>query len=234
MKKCFILILFFTAVSLSTAQSVGASFMIGSPQGEFRNNVDRLGYGFQLHGTLWTATKERPITIGVDFGYMIYGHVTERNPWVGFPGVYLNLERSNNIASGHVLFQLCPFSGDVRPYIEGLFGGAYIYTESSIKSENYSETIASSTNYDDFTWNYGGGAGLLVNIGKNMGSVDNLFLDFKVRYLYGSTAEYLTEESVFVDQRGNTYFVAQKSKTDFLIFHLGVVASFDFYGSEKK
>ena len=96
--------------------------MIGSPQGEFRNNVDRLGYGFQIHGTLWTPSKERPITIGLDFGYMVYGHTSERDAWQGFPGVYLNLDRSNNIASGHVLFQLSPFNGNVRPYVEALFG----------------------------------------------------------------------------------------------------------------
>jgi hypothetical protein len=234
MRNRFVIIIFFAALSFTTAQSLGGSFMVGSPQGEFRSNVNRLGYGFQLYGTLWAPSKERPITIGLDFGYMVYGHVTQHDAWRDFPGVFLNLERSNNLASAHVLFQLSPFNGDVRPYIEGLFGGAYIFTESSVKSENYSETIASSTNYDDFTWNYGGGAGLWISLAKNLGTVDNLFLDLKVRYLYGTTAEYLTEESVYVNSRGETYFMPQKSKTDFLIFHVGVVAAFNLYDFEER
>lgn len=47
----------------SQAQTVGGSFMIGSPQGEFRTNVDRLGYGLQIQGTLWSPSKERHLRL---------------------------------------------------------------------------------------------------------------------------------------------------------------------------
>lgn len=227
MKKYLLVILVLFGTSLISAQAVGGSFMIGSPQGDFRTNVDRLGYGIQLHGLLFSPDKERPFAIGINAGYLVYGSVSERRPWVGFPGVYLNLDRTNSIANVHLLFQISPFNGDIRPYVEGLFGGAYIFTESSVKNENGDNEIASSTNFDDFTWSYGGGVGMLICVSRNLGDVQKLFLDLKVRYMFGTEAEYLTEESVVINSNGDTIFRPQRSKTDLLTFHIGVVANFD-------
>ena len=201
--------------------------MLASPQGEFRDNVDQLGFGLQLEGTLWAPSSERPVSIGLNAGYIVYGHISERRSWPGFPGVYLNLSRTNSIANLHVLIKFSPFMGPIRPYVEGIFGGNYLFTTSEVKSENSTEPIASSTNFDDFTWSYGGGAGLLFRLTENLGDVSSLFLDLKVRYMYGTSAEYLTENSVFINSLGDTIFTPQKSKTDLVTFHIGVVAYFN-------
>ncbi len=227
MKKLFGLILFFVFASINSAQTVGASFMIASPQGEFKNNVDNLGFGVQVEGTLWAPSAERPFSIGLSAGYLVYGLVSERRAWPGFPGIYLNLTRTNSIANLHALFKITPFMGSIRPYIEGIFGGNYLFTTSEVKNENGNQQIASSTNFDDFTWSYGGGAGLLFKLSENLGNVSALFLDLKVRYMYGTEAEYLTEKSVFVNNLGDTIFNPQKSKTDLITFHVGVVAYFN-------
>jgi hypothetical protein len=227
MKKLLGIIVFFVFASISFAQTAGASFMIASPQGEFRNNVDQLGFGIQVEGTLWAPTAERPFSIGLNAGYLVYGLVSERRPWSGFPGIYLNLTRTNSIANLHVLFKVAPFMGSIRPYFEGIFGGNYLFTTSEVKNENGNQQIASSTNFDDFTWSYGGGAGLLFKLAENMGKVNLLFLDLKMSYMYGTEADYLTENSVTVNNAGNTVFNPQKSKTDLLTFHIGVVAYFN-------
>ncbi|MBK7105815.1 MAG: hypothetical protein IPH62_11085 [Ignavibacteriae bacterium] len=233
MKKILILLFIISFVSTNYSQQIGLSFMFGYPQGEFRSNVDRMGFGGQLHGTFWTPSHEMPYTIGVDLGYMVYGQVDERRPWIGFPGVYLNLSRTNSLANLHVLMQISPFFGTIRPYAEGLFGGSYIFTQSSVRADYEDEDIASTTNYDDFTWNYGGGVGLQIKIAGEMENVDAVFLDFKSRYLYGTEAEYLTEESLIeVDNNGNPIFEAQKSKTDFLSFHIGFIVNLNIISSE--
>ncbi|MCX6169190.1 MAG: hypothetical protein NTX65_07620 [Ignavibacteriales bacterium] len=227
MKKSIGLIVFFVFASISSAQTAGVSFMIASPQGEFKNNVDNPGFGVQVEGTLWAPSVERPVSIGVNIGYLVYGHVNERRAWPGFPGIFLNLSRTNSIANLHALFKINPFMGSVRPYVEGIFGGNYLFTTSEVKSENDDQQIASSTNYDDFTWSYGGGAGILFKLADNLDRVTGLFLDLKVRYMYGTEAEYLTENSVFVNSQGDTIINPQKSKTDLITFHIGVVAYFN-------
>ncbi len=227
MKKVnlFIVIIFCFTTFLS-AQTAGVSFMLGSPQGEFRNNVDRLGYGLQLQGTLWSPSKERPFTLGLNLGYLVYGEVTDHRPWPGFPEVTLEVNRMNSLANLHLLLQISPFTGTLRPYIDGLFGGAYIFTTSEVRSENSDEQIAQSTNYDDFNFSYGGGIGLLLQISQDLGDVKTLYLDLKARYMYGTEARYLTEEDIEVVSLTEVRYRPRESKTDLLTFHIGVIAYF--------
>lgn len=221
------IVIFLTFFTLN-AQTAGGSFIIGSPQGDFRKNVDRLGYGFQAQGTLWSPGYERPFSIGLNISYLIYGERTERRPFsITNPDVSVEVSRTNNLANLHLLFLLSPFTGTVRPYAEGLFGGAYLFTTTEIKSEYSNQQIASSTNYDDFTWSYGAGGGLLIRIMTETSDTKAIYLDLKARYIYGTEAEYLTEDGVIVDsQKGKVYYFPVKSKTDLLTFHIGVIAFF--------
>ena len=214
--------------SLTQAQSGGVSLMLGVPQGEFKENVDRLGYGVQVHGTLWAPSKERPFTIGLNLAYLVYGHESEKRRFSNpIPDVFVDVDRTNSLANFHLLFQVAPFTGTVRPYIEGLIGGAYIFTSTSIKSQWNDEEIASSTNFDDFTWSYGGSAGLLFKLMGESGNMSALYLDLKARYLLGTEAEYLAEGSITIDQRnGDVFYDVLKSKTDLITFHVGVTAYF--------
>lgn len=225
MKKIIGVIFLLLSISLS-AQTVGGSLMIGSPQGDFRTNVDRLGYGLQFHGTLWSPSNQRPFSVGVNIGYMVYGEVSERRPLSEYiPDITVEVNRTNNLANLHLLLQISPFMGTVRPYIEGLMGGAYIFTTSEVKSTSTQLTFAESTNWDDFTWSYGAGGGLLLLISKDAGDVKDLYLDLKARYIYGTEAQYLTENDVRV-VGGKVLYFPRKSKTDLLTFHVGVVAFF--------
>lgn len=229
MKKLigFVIPLLFSSVVF--AQTAGGSFMIGSPQGEFRSNVDRLGFGVQVYGTLWSPSKERPFTVGLDVGYLIYGMRTERRPFsLTIPDVNVDVTRTNSLVNLHALFQLSPFTGTVRPYVEGVFGGAYIFTETEVKSYYQSTPIASTTNYSDFTWSYGAGGGILFRVAQDLGDVKTLYLDLKARYTYGTEAEYLTENGIVINPAdGRVYYFPKKSKTDLLTFHIGVVAYFN-------
>ncbi len=213
------------------AQTVGGSFMLGLPQGEFKQNVDRLGYGFQVHGTLWAPGKFRPFTLGLNVGYLIYGEESTSRPLsVTIPDVFVDVDRTNSIANFHLLFQVSPFTGTVRPYFEGLFGGAYIFTETTVESEYSNEDVFESTNFDDFTWSYGGGGGFLIQILGEEGNMSALFLDLKARYIFGTKAEYLREGDVEIDMtRGRVMYRVSESETNLLTFHLGVVAYFSAY-----
>jgi hypothetical protein len=158
-----------------------------------------------------------------------YGSESRREPFsYTIPDVFVDVDRTNNLVNFHILFQIIPATGAFRPYAEGLFGGSYIFTETSIKSRDYDE-VASSTNFDDFAWSYGAGAGFIILLTENVGEdVGSLYLDLKARYLFGSEAEYLKEGSVKVKEGTlNVTYDVSKSKTDLLQIHLGVVAYFN-------
>ena len=225
MRKIFFLLLLAGLVTLK-AQTVGGSFVIGLPQGEFKQKVDNIGFGLQVHGTLFTPSAVSPFTVGLNLGYMVYGNESSTRPLSEYiPDVFVDVNRTNNIANFHLLFQVSPFIGDVRPYAEGLFGGAYLFTTTKVESRNSNQNVFESTNFDSYAWNYGFGGGLLIKLMGPSGSMSNLFLDLKARYMYGTETEYLKEGSVTI-VNGRAYYDVQKSKTDLLTLHIGVVAYF--------
>ncbi|MGK9475499.1 hypothetical protein [Melioribacter sp. OK-6-Me] len=223
-KRIIILILFMAFIVYG--QSVGGAFMLGIPQGEFKNNVDRLGYGIQFQGQLWETTHDMPYTFGLSFSYMVYGEVSESRPFPGFPEVFLDVERMNNMANAHLLFYLSPFEGVFKPYLEGLFGGSYLFTTSKVKSRHSDEPFAEDTNFDDFNWSYGGGFGSLFLLTDNIPGIKSLHLDVKIRYLYGTEAEYLTEEDIEIISATQVRYNIRRSRTDLLTFGIGVVVNF--------
>ncbi len=225
MKKGVLLFIILLALK-TNAQTFGGGFVLGIPQGEFKAKVNNLGYGIQLQGTIFSPSALRPITIGLNAGYMIYGDETSSRPLSEtIPDVYVNVNRTNNIANLHLLFQVSPFMGNVRPYCEGLFGAAYLFTTTKVESENSGTGVFESTNFDDFTWSYGFGGGLLIKLKENLGSVNTLFLDIKARYIFGTEAEYLKEGSVRIIN-GHAVYDVLKSKTDLLTISIGAVAYF--------
>ncbi|MCI0511968.1 hypothetical protein L0128_01985, partial [candidate division KSB1 bacterium] len=90
-----------------------------------------------------------------------------------------------------------------------------------------------STNQSDFTSAYGGGFGikfLLIDgmkINEEQPHPNNakLFLDFKVRYIFGGEAEYLKEGSI-QRSNGNVTYKINNSETDLLHYNLGVIFQF--------
>lgn len=210
------------------AQAGGLNFTLGFPTGEFKEEVNRLGFGLSGHFLFLAPTENRPFGIGLNVGYLNYGQETRREPFsLTIPDVTVDVERSNNLVNFHVLFQLGFGTGSVRPFVEGLFGGSYLFTETTIRSRG-AEEVASSNNFDDFAWSYGAGGGILILLttGDENDDFGGLFLDLKARYLFGSEAEYLKEGSVIVSNGKVTYQVS-KSKTDLLTVHAGVVAYFN-------
>ncbi len=236
MKRFGLFLIFITAMSLNlSAQSAGGGLMLGFPQGEFKDNIDRLGFGASGQVLFFNPSAALPFGFGLDIGYLNYGSESRQEPFnSNIPDVVVDVNRSNNLVNFHFLFQIAPPSGSVRPYAELLFGGAYLFTETSVNSQG-TEEIASTTNFDDFAWNYGVGGGLLINLYSPEvpeGNFEALYLDLKVRYLMGTEAEYLKEGSVNI-QDGHVYYNVSKSKTDLLITQLGVMVYFSSFFGEQ-
>jgi len=224
---------FFTSAK---AQNVagGLNLMLGNPQGEFRQNVNNLGIG--LAGYLAAGPKSGYAKIGGEFGFLVYGNETRKEPFsTTIPDVTVDVTTSNNILFGHLLVRLQVPVGSVQPYLDGLVGFHYLFTETSIKNEQGQEEIATSTNFSDFTFSYGGAGGILIRIYQRKAEekkkpgeshpIQATFLDFRVRYLIGGEANYLKEGSIR-RENGKVKYDIQHSKTDIMTFQLGITATF--------
>lgn len=201
------------------------SVIVGFPQGEFEHRVDNPGFGLNLFAGLGFGRS--PVVLGVEGGFLIYGFERRHEPFSrDIPDVTVEVQTSNAIAMGHMVLRLQPPSGTVRPYVDGLLGVKYFFTETSVYDDYYDEEIASTTNFDDAALSYGVGGGLDLELYRGRGRRSpQIMLNVGARYLFGTEAEYLQEGSI---ERHDGYisFFTDRSETHLLVTQLGVKIKF--------
>lgn len=206
----------------------GLHLLLSIPQGEFDDNVDALGFGLNLD--LGYVFPKLPVVAGISGGFSTYGSKTFKVPFNEIiQTVTVDMTTTNNIAFGHLFLRFQPQTGAFRPYFEGLLGLNYLWTESEVKDERYTDKdIAGSVNLGDVAFSYGAGGGLMFRVHKGEtdqpGKGVEVFVDLRVRYLYGGEAKYFTKESL---QSVNGRIIldeahAKSSATDMLHTMLGV------------
>lgn len=207
---------------------MAVDFAMGFPQGEFGDNVDNTGLGMNFD--ILYRLSQGPLLIGGSVGFLTYGKHSRTEPFsTTVPDLLVTVDTTNNILPVYFLLRYQPATAHraVRPYAEGLFGFQYLWTQTSIANSN---DDLSSTNLSDTVWSAGAGGGLFVRLlqgGIVGGAAPAYSIDLKlgVRYLWGGTADYLTEDSIVFDNGSPVYFV-RTSRTNLLAANIGVAFSF--------
>lgn len=205
------------------------NFLVSYPQNGFKNNVDRTFYG--VSGEFFFRLPRSPFLVGISLEYLNYGSETRTGPLsVDIPEVWVDVTTRNCIFSSAVVLRLSPAGGPFCPYVEGLVGFNYLFTYSSVSDDDdWSDDIASTTNFDDWVFTYGAGAGAVVRVldvrGREGRSAFSLYLDMGLRYLKGGNAEYLREGSI-LRGRGYITYTPLTSTTDLLKTRVGIAFRF--------
>ena len=201
--------------------AAGASVVYGRPTGEFLDNVKQ---GFGVNGFFrWNIDRQGIFSIRADGSWLSYGRETKRVPLSSTLGrINVDLTTSNNIVALGIGPQLTVPSGPIRPYANASVGGSYFFTESSVEgSNNNNEPFANTTNYDDatFAWTYGGG--LLVPIGVRQ----DVSLDLGARMAYNGQVKYLRKGGITDLPNGDIVLHPIQSEANLIIFHIGISAA---------
>ena len=208
---------------------VSLNFLMAYPQNGFKDNVDRTFYG--LSGEFFFRLPRSPFSVGVSLEYLNYGSETRTGPMsIDFPEVWVDVTTRNCIFSTAAVLRLSPARGPFCPYVEGLIGFNYLFTYTSVSDDDGgSEDIASTTNFDDWAFAYGAGAGAVVRVldvrGREGRSVFSLDLDMGFRYMKGGNAEYL-REGIILRGRGSVTYTPLTSTTDLLKTRVGIAFRF--------
>jgi len=224
------IILFLTSPAYSEERfQANVSFNPGFPINEFRENVQEAGFGGS--GDFLYKLKGSPLSVGVSFGLMVYGSES-RQEWfsAGIPEVIVDVTTRNYILMCHLLLRLQSPQGKIRPYLDGLAGFHYLWTETGVyDSGGFYQEIASDVNFSDWTWSFGVGGGLMLPIyekkrGERAGPFA-VFLDLGARYLKGGKAEYLKEGSIIQENERVIYDI-NESSTDLITIRAGLSFAF--------
>ena len=199
------------------------AFSMGFPQGEFKDNIDRIALGLDL--TFGVDLGKSPFMMGIDLGVLNYGSDRRYEYLYNLPEFQFQVEHDYNILQGLVFLRFQPVkNGRVRPYIDALAGFNYLWTDTSLDDDG-DEEIRLAVNYDDFAFSYGLGGGLLVKLGKKRARGIEFFVDLRARYILGGKAEYLTKGSILVEDQEVTYLVYE-SRSDLLTLQIGFGLNF--------
>lgn len=212
----YLIFLIFPAQSILNAQPAASLyFTTGIPMGEFKSFVPSTGFGAATEIFFFSPSEKIPYGIGLNFSYVSYGVHLGVDPYTNEMGLSFN--RATNFASVHIMFQVAPYAGSVRPYFETLFGGSYIYSKADVGYDYYFSSLL----VDDWAWSYGAGIGLkLLSVGDAFFNPNSVYIDLKVRYLFGTTTSYLDRESIVAYFNTVEYSLIE-SKTDMITASIG-------------
>lgn len=210
-----------TIVQAQDRAQLGGYFLTVVPRGEFSENVTNNGYGAGLQGLVRIGSS--PFLVGGDLGFVTYGSESRREQVSATIPIQVRVRTSNNILLPHFVLRAQPRSGFIRPYVDGLIGLKYLWTETSIADVDDDESIVSDTNLSDTSFSYGIGGGLQIPLTK--GRESRVMLDTGVRYLRGGRAEYLRKGSIR-EVNGSVVYDVFSSRTDVLAVQVGVMIHF--------
>ncbi len=203
------------------------NFSVAYPQGDLELEMARNPLGVGL--TFGMKLGKSPLILGVDLGVLNYGRDTYDEFLYGNPEFDFEVIHSYNIFQGLAFLRLqLANRGPLRPYLDGLVGINYFWTDTSIGDDNHDEEVTIKVNYDDAAFTYGIGAGIMYKLGKqkrNPVNRDEFFVDLRFRYIFGGKLEYLTKGSIVVDEEEVTYLVSE-SRSDLFTFQIGFGMSF--------
>jgi len=197
----------------------GASFQLGLPQGPFQDQLDEVGFGIQ--GMAGYHIPRTPVMFGLDFGFMGFAADRRSEPLSStIPDVRVDVENSYNMAHGHFVTRLTSMNHHFRPYIDMLVGFNYLYTQTTVRSRGSQEDVFTDTNFDDFAFSYGLGAGVRFLVWDGGGRQGRVYVNTQVRYMIGSEAEYIQPGSLSTSN-GTVEYDLSSSRTDLLSIQLG-------------
>lgn len=227
----FCLGLFMLNNSYAQEFNVDLNFDVGVPQGEFDRQLDRLGWGIGLMGGY--RIQNTPLLVGLDIGFLNFGRDVREEPLsTTIPDLRVEVENSYNMFRADLLLRLIAPPSVIRPYVDGLFGLNYFFTETVIRERGSlsQEDKLRDTNFEDTTLNYGLGSGIYIRVYRNRQPVNStqdftpgsVYLNISGRYMFGREAEYLQEGSIS-RENGQVLYDVSRSETNLLYFKFGVV-----------
>ena len=163
----------------------GGGLLVGIPLGEFADATDE---GFGVAGNVVFTPGGGSFGIRFQTGGVIYGSREIHAPVPGTGGLITeNLSTDNWLLNVGIGPQFMARSGSVRPYAYALAGFGYFATETSFGHgyDYYGDN--STTNYDDWTFAWSAGAGLLIPVSRSVA------IDVGVQYVGNGTVRYLAE-----------------------------------------
>jgi opacity protein-like surface antigen len=193
----------------------GGGLLIGVPLGDFADATDE---GFGVAGNVVFTPRGGPFGIRFQTGGVVYGSREIPVPVPGTGGLVTeDLSTDNWLLNVGLGPQVMARSGSVRPYAYALAGFGYFATDTSFGNGYDYYGDSSTTNYDDWTFAWSAGAGLIIPVSRS------LAIDVGVQYVGNGTVRYLAEGDLLPSPGGSPpVIVPRQTEANLLTITVGV------------
>jgi len=193
----------------------GGGLFIGIPLGDFADATDE---GFGVAANVVFSPGGGPLGIRFQTGGVIYGSRDIPTTVPGTGGLITeDLSIDNWLLNVGIGPQVMARSGPVRPYAYALAGFGYFATQTSFGYGYDYYGDSSTTNYDDWTFAWSAGAGLLIPVSRS------LAIDVGVQYVGNGTVRYLAEGDLLPSPGGAPpVIVPRQTEANLLTISVGV------------
>ncbi len=206
----------------SQAQKFTSSvnLQLAVPQGEYKDASKESGLGARFN-FLYRPSPIVPLKIGIEAGMQVKGSTSQYFAGYVF-GFYeeYKLTASNNIATINFITRLQPSRANkIKPFVDAVAGWNIFFstvTTESLSYYNSADQSYSRSSKAKWAFTYGAATGLDIPLNKR----DELGLELKVAYLFGSNSDYYTDPRI--DDSGDVFFTSQNSLTNMLIPQVGL------------
>ncbi len=197
----------------------GIALIAAEPVGELGAYFDQ-GFGGQLSVGI-PVDDYGLFRIVADLGFLIYGH--ERQSYcMSLPvgcRIGLDLTTTNNIAFGGIGPELALPPGVVEPYVRGMMGFSYWFTNSSLSGYDDDHDFGNTTHLSDLVAAWRAAAGIRVRVSNGRNPVS---IDFGVERHENGIADFLTEGDIVDHADGSISIFPHRSEANLLTYHVGI------------
>jgi len=211
----------------------GLHFMVGNPQGSYRDSLTKIGlpstgYGFDLNAGYYLDPI--PVAFVGEFGMLFTGRDEVERYMKSPAGFTDTLEYTSQVLNIPLTFavRVQPnIENWVYPYVEGVVGVAITPSTYTITAKHAGSERTESQSSTDVSFKAGVGAGLSVKLAEIVtlpNSVNRMLLDIRMRYLWGGAStvtRYRVLESGAFEQYQTTF-----DPSNIIHFSVGFVAQF--------
>jgi hypothetical protein len=159
--------------------------------------------------------------IVADLGFLIYGY--ERQSYC-MPQPYgcrvgPDLTTTNNIAFGGIGPELALPLGVIEPYVRGMMGFSYWFTNSSLSGYDDDHEFGNTTHLSDVVAAWRAAAGVRLRISNGSKPVS---IDFGVERHENGIADFLTEGDIVDHPDGSISIFPNRSEANLMTFRVGI------------
>ncbi|MFH1531875.1 MAG: hypothetical protein ABIK09_14210 [Pseudomonadota bacterium] len=164
----------------------GAQYVLVAPLAQMADQFGSVGHGLDIEAAY--RFERVWLSVGASVIWTWLGEsVTRPGPGGGVSeNLRLRTDNTATLLDGFVRFQ--PRFGIVYPYVEGLLGTSFFNRTASLVNGSTRDLFISGERHSDVAFNWGAGAGVMIEIFKPSLGSTRFAIDLRLRYLGGLAA----------------------------------------------